>query len=145
MGFSIKAMWNNKCPRCRQGDIFVKPFELKKPLNMPDRCSLCGQRTEPEPGFYFGAMFLSYILSAWFLILPTLFLIFVVGWTVEASMAVTIGLGALTYLKFLRGSRSLWLHLMVKHDPKMEEEVRQKLKEEDARSWKPNLGNHTNS
>jgi len=140
MAFSFKAMWKYKCPRCRQGDIFTKPFNIKKPLSMPERCEFCNQKTEPEPGFYFGAMFISYIASAWFLILPTLFFVFYMGWTVELAMAVTIGIGALSYLRFLRGSRSLWLHMMVKHNPDIESKVNEEIQSEKNKDWKPNLG-----
>ena len=107
---------------------------------MPEKCASCGQKTEPEPGFYFGAMFLSYITSAWFLILPTLFFVFYLGWTVELAMGVTIAIGAFTYLRFLRGSRSLWLHMMIKHDPVVESKVRAEIQEERNKDWKPNLG-----
>jgi uncharacterized protein (DUF983 family) len=113
MGFSLKAMWNYKCPKCHQGDMFKSPLELSNPLNMNDCCETCGQKFEPEPGFYYGAMFLSYILSAWFFLLPTLLLIFYFDWSLNQAMAFTIGLGIITFLRFLRGSRALWLHLMV--------------------------------
>lgn len=117
MGFSFRAMWNYKCPRCREGDLFVKPMDIGKPLDMPKNCAVCGQKTEPEPGFYFGAMFASYIISSWFLLLPTLLLVFYFKWSVTAALAFTIFLAALCYLRLLRGSRSLWIHLMVKYDP----------------------------
>lgn len=139
MGFSIKAMWTNKCPRCRQGNIFTTPLKLSAPLEMPKTCEYCGQRTEPEPGFYFGAMFVSYILSSWFLLLPTLLLVFYFKWTLEAAMAFTVALGMVSYLKFLRGSRSLWFHMMVKHDPIVENKVKTKMEETKGQEWKPNI------
>ncbi len=136
MPFSFKAMWNNKCPRCRQGDLFVSPMRLKNPIDMPEKCAHCGQRLEPEPGFYYGAMFISYIFSGWFLLIPTLILVFYFKWSIEAAMAFAIFLGIITYLKVLRGSRSLWLHLMVKHDPKVQVEVETKLSEKKNTNWK---------
>lgn len=139
MGFSFKAMWNNKCPRCRQGDIFVKPLVLSNPLNMPHSCEHCGQLTEPEPGFYYGAMFISYIASVFFLLIPTLILVFYFKWSVESAMGFTIFLGVITYLKFLRGSRSAWFHMMVKHNPKVEKEVKFKIASSNNKDWKPNL------
>lgn len=139
MGFSFTSMWNNKCPKCRQGSIFTQPFKFTDPLNMPAKCKYCGQKTEPEPGFYYGAMFISYILSSWFLLLPALLLVFYFKWTLEAAMLFTILLGAVTYFKFLRGSRSLWLHLMVKHDPNTEEQVLLKLRENANKEWKPRI------
>jgi uncharacterized protein (DUF983 family) len=117
MGFSFKAMWNYKCPRCRQGDIFVKPLVLTNPLDMPKNCAVCGQATEPEPGFYYGAMFLSYILGSWYILLPTLLLVFYFKWSVEAAMGAAIALGVVSYLRILRGSRSLYFHMMVSYDP----------------------------
>lgn len=139
MGMSYKAMWNNKCPKCRQGKIFVEPFQLSDPLAMPKRCEYCEQLMEPEPGFYYGAMFISYILSSWFLLLPTLLLVFYFKWSAMGAISFSIFLAAVTYMKFLRGSRSFWLHLMVKHDPKVEQEVRTQREERKNKEWKPNL------
>lgn len=113
MGFSFKKMWQYKCPSCGEGDMFKKPLKLSNPIDMYETCTHCGQKFEPEPGFYYGAMFLSYILSGWFFLLPTLFLIFVFKWSVEAAMVFAILLAIVTYVRFARGSRALWLHLMV--------------------------------
>ncbi len=116
-GFSFKAMWNEKCPRCREGYIFEKPFRISDPLAMPKRCPVCGQVTEPEPGFYYGAMFLSYIVSGFMLLIPALLLVFGLKWSVEAAMLFTLVFAGIAYLKVLRGARSLWLHMVVKYDP----------------------------
>ena len=86
---------------------------------MYDRCPACGLKLEPEPGYYFGAMFISYILSGWLFLLPTLFLVFYLDWSVEAAMGLIIVIAIITYLKFLRGSRSLWLHMNVPYDPEI--------------------------
>lgn len=118
MGFSFKSMWNYKCPRCRKGDMFKKPLTLSDPLAMPDQCENCGLPMEPEPGFYYGAMFLSYIFGGWYILLPTLLLVFYFKWSVGAAMAAAIALGVISYLRLLRGARALWLHMMVKYDPK---------------------------
>jgi uncharacterized protein (DUF983 family) len=114
---SLKSIWNEKCPRCRKGDIFEKPFKITDPLAMPKNCAICGQATEPEPGFYFGAMFISYIIGGWLLLIPALVLVFGFHWSVEAAMIFTILFAAVVYLKLMRGARSLWLHLVVKYDP----------------------------
>ena len=114
---NLSAMWQYKCPKCRQSKIFTEPFSFSKPLDMPRECPHCGQRFEPEPGFYFGAMFLSYILSGWILLLPTLLLVFYFKWSVIGAISLTIFLAALIYFRLLRGSRSLWLHFNVKYDP----------------------------
>ncbi|PGH38871.1 MAG: DUF983 domain-containing protein [Candidatus Nephrothrix sp. EaCA] len=47
-----------------QGDIFFKsPRTVKQFFEMNPRCSQCGASFTPEPGFYFGAMYVSYIFS----------------------------------------------------------------------------------
>lgn len=115
MKFSFKAMWNNKCPRCRQGDIYKKPFQMSKPLDMNKKCENCELDFEPEPGFYFGSFILSYGISAWMLLLPALTLVFYFKWSVNEAMAFTIFFAAISYLKVLRGSRALYLHLMARY------------------------------
>lgn len=121
MSFSFKAMWQYKCPRCRQTKIFTEPFDIAKPLDMPKRCGHCNQRTEPELGFYYGAMFISYVISAFLLLAPTLLLVFYFKWNPTGAIFFAIFLAALVYFKLLRGSRSLWLHINVSYDPKAAE------------------------
>ena len=118
MGLSVKHMWLYKCPRCRKGDLFKKPFQISDPLNMPENCNVCGQAYEPEPGFYQGAMYVSYILTAWFYMIPGLILAFVLKWSMTAIMTAIIALAIITFVKFLRLSRSVWIHLAVRHDPR---------------------------
>ncbi len=116
MKFSFKAMWKNKCPRCRKGDLYQKPMEISNPLDMHKRCEACNLDFEPEPGFYFGAFMISYVITAFMLLIPALTLVFYFEWTANQAMAFTIFLAALTYLKVLRGSRALYLHLMMVYD-----------------------------
>lgn len=139
MGFSFKSMWAYKCPRCRTGKIFTEPFRMSNPLDMPKKCQYCGQVTEPEPGFYYGAMFLSYILNSWFILIPTLILVFYFKWSVGGAMALAIAICALTFFRLARGSRSLWLHIMVKHDPMIEAEVIDRIEQQKNKKWKPSL------
>ncbi len=112
----FKSTWRYTCPRCQKGEMFIKPLNLSKPLAMNEVCGHCGQQFEPEPGYYFGAMFISYIVGS-FIVLPiALVLVFVFDYTVEAAILWVILLGALLYLKLLRGARSLWIHLLVKYE-----------------------------
>jgi uncharacterized protein (DUF983 family) len=96
--------------------MFKEPFELKNPLKMHKNCEVCGQKFEPEPGFYFGAMFLSYIISGFGILVPGLILVFYFKWSVEATMALIIFVAILTAIKLMRFSRSLWIHFIVNYD-----------------------------
>lgn len=58
------AMLEQKCPRCHQGPLFcTSAFNLTKFADMPEACPVCGQRYEPEPGFYWGAMYITFAFS----------------------------------------------------------------------------------
>lgn len=84
----ISAIINAKCPKCRRGKIFsgsAYGFNLQK-TNV--NCSHCGMRFEIEPGYFYGAMYVSYV--------------FVVG------EMLTIGL--LTYL-ITGNDKSPWLYI----------------------------------
>ena len=54
-----------KCPKCRKGDLFVKNNQyILKSLNvMRKRCSVCNLKYAIEPGFFFGATYISYALQ----------------------------------------------------------------------------------
>jgi len=106
-----------KCPRCQEGDLFNKPFSFSDPLNMPDNCPVCFQKFEPEPGFYYGSMFISYIFSAFFFLGIIAFCLIVCKLSLNMSMLVLLVVASLTYFFFLRMSRSLWINLLVKYDP----------------------------
>ncbi|MEM8907758.1 MAG: DUF983 domain-containing protein [Bacteroidota bacterium] len=115
LGSSIFGM---KCPRCREGNLFkTTTFSFSQPFEMLDECPVCGQNYMPEPGFYFGAMFISYIIWGWFSILLCLALIFLLGWTVNGAFALLIFLSVLFFVWIFRISRSIWIHINVKYQP----------------------------
>ncbi len=113
----LKSSWRYTCPRCRQGQLFIEPFVLKKPLAMNETCSNCNLDFEPEPGFYFGAMFVSYIITSFLFLAVALFLVFKEGWSADGAMGIVLLIGAIIYLKILRLSRSLYIHMLVKFRP----------------------------
>lgn len=52
-----------RCPRCRDGKLFETPaYGSIKFYKMKPQCEVCEQVFDPEPGFYFGAMYISYAL-----------------------------------------------------------------------------------
>lgn len=61
----LKAVVLMKCPRCCEGELFLSrnPYNFNKMGKMPDECANCGQDFVIEPGFYFGAAMVSYILQ----------------------------------------------------------------------------------
>lgn len=111
----LRRMMGMKCPRCGEGNLFFTPtFSFKQPLDMHERCTNCQQSFFPEPGFYYGAMFVSYVSFGFFSIGLVMILHWVLGLSTELSFAILIGIAAIFYVYLFRISRSIWLGLMVK-------------------------------
>jgi len=124
---SISAISKGKCPRCRQGDMFThNPFVLSKIASMPDKCETCSLRFETEPGFYYGAMYVSYAFSVAILFLNIVTLYFIFNdpaiWVYISSVAVT---STLLYPLVFRYSRIIFLHVFggIKYDSSLMNEV----------------------
>ena len=84
---------------------------------MPVACSNCKQRFEPEPGFYFGAMFVSYALTVAFSI--AMFVAMIVLWHFDALWFIGInGLAILLMFPIIfRLSRAIWFNVFVSYEP----------------------------
>src|ERR1043166_3971115 len=53
-----------KCPRCQSGKMFIYPgYNLNKFTRMFDDCPVCGFHFEIEPGYFWGAMYVSYAIT----------------------------------------------------------------------------------
>jgi uncharacterized protein (DUF983 family) len=110
---ALTAALNGKCPRCRLGDMFISsPLNLIKSLKMNEKCPKCNLKFEVEPGFFFGAMYVSYAFSVAILIITTI-LLYVLANDPEVHVyiiSVTL-LSFFTYPFNFRFSRILFLHL----------------------------------
>lgn len=113
----IQSMFKMKCPRCHEGDLFVKPFNFSEPLKMHEKCEVCGQKTEPEPGYYFGAMFISYIWTGWLCLFTVGTTIILLNWTIGQSFALLISLFVISFFWVMRISRSMWINIDIQYDP----------------------------
>lgn len=115
------ALLAQKCPRCHTGPLFNHgTLHLSKLTDMPDACPVCGLRYEPEPGFYWGAMYISYGLSVGVVVMVGLLLYFLAHdppvWVYVAAVSITML--ALTPLLF-RYARTLMLYLFggIRYNP----------------------------
>lgn len=107
-----------KCPKCQVGDLFhTGSFSFSKPFDMPEHCPKCGQKYFLGPGFYYGAMFVSYILTGWYALffVGILVLVFKMDWQLAFGLMVVSM--ALLFVWFFRISRSIWINFNVKYDP----------------------------
>jgi uncharacterized protein (DUF983 family) len=115
---TVYSVANNKCPRCNKGEVFEKknPYNLRKAFAMYNSCSHCQLLYNKEPGFFYGAMYVSYGLSvAWFVMWFALQYLFLNWETLFFAMFVAITILVLSPLN-LRLSRLIWLNLFNKFD-----------------------------
>jgi len=121
-GTKLYSVLKHKCPRCHEGEMFLKTGE--KNYNIigytPDNCKVCGQVFVLEPGFYYGAMYLSYMLSV-FIALPQ-FIIYYAGFNMSfRTSLVFIVLAQIVLTPFIyKTSRTIWINVFVSYDSSFE-------------------------
>lgn len=104
------------CPQCREGKLFHTPtMSFQRSFDMKSRCDVCGLDFMPEPGFYYGAMYVSYMFVGGFSLVLIAVLHWIFGWSTKASFALLIGIVAVFMIYIFRLSRSFWLGVHVKY------------------------------
>ncbi len=113
----LYSIVNNKCPHCHKGNFFETNnfYNLKLFSNMNDRCPSCNEDFRREPGYYFGATYVSYGLTVGFGIV--LFLLFCVVlnasttaflWTFSTLLIALLPV-------FYRLARLVWINFFVNY------------------------------
>ena len=110
----IQKILNNKCPNCQSGQIYHKNeryFKLGSP-KMNKKCDQCGYTFEKEPGFFFGAMYVSYALGiAQGMITYFIGRLFFED-VFDMRIVILIGLVLIALSSFnMRLSRTIWIYL----------------------------------
>lgn len=105
------ALLKLRCPRCHTGHLFTNPALSASFMQMPAACPVCRQTYEPEPGFYYGAMYISSGFSTGILLAIGFVLNYLAGdpplWVYIATVAAAVL--AVTPLLF-RYSRAVMLY-----------------------------------
>ncbi|MFT2008708.1 DUF983 domain-containing protein [Pontibacter sp. 13R65] len=107
-----------KCPRCCEGNMFPEgTLYTTKFADMHKYCSCCGQAFEPETGYYYGAMYVSFAFNV-AIFLVSFFILH--QFVEEVTMAMMMGVVAITVVGFLpvifRLSRVLWISIFVRYE-----------------------------
>src|SRR5215210_4225464 len=118
------AVLTNRCPRCREGKIFVtdNAYDLKNNLKMHEKCQVCGQPTELEVGFYYGTSYVSYGITVLLSIFTFIVWYILIGVsTSDNRFFFCLGFTSLFLFVLqpllMRLSRSFWISWFVKYDP----------------------------
>lgn len=120
-----KALLNSKCPRCHKGEMFINPATKKwYSVAMHEECPVCQLRYEREPGFFYGAMYVSYGFSAAIMLsLGFVFKVFFEDlelWIYLTTVSLVV---AILWPQMYRYSRTIYLHVFggVRFDPQYED------------------------
>lgn len=113
---STLSIFRQLCPRCRSGRIFRSSLYWGFP-KMNDRCPVCGLHFNREPGYFLGAMYISYALALALIFVFGAILWLTTSWRVDkiAIWAVVFFLPFVPILTFL--SRVVWIYLDQTFDP----------------------------
>lgn len=113
----LYSILNNKCPHCNQGNFFKTnhPYNLKEFWIMNKRCEHCNEDFIKEPGYYFGASYVSYSLTVGlgiglFLLLDFVFQVETLTFLIIFS-SLLIALLPVLY----RVSRLIWINFFVSY------------------------------
>ena len=107
------AMSKGLCPQCRQGKMFKYPvWKISKFAEMNENCPVCGLKFEVEPGFWYGAMFVSYANTILLLVFMGVGMFYLFNDPPTVYYIVTITVMSIVLVPFnFRVSRSVFLHL----------------------------------
>ncbi|OUJ71967.1 DUF983 domain-containing protein [Hymenobacter crusticola] len=118
---STLAMLDQRCPRCHQGPLFThSAFNLAHFTDMPERCPVCGLVYEIEPGFYWGAMYISFAFGTGIMLVVGVLLFYLAGDPATWVYVTCVSIGVLlTCTLSLRYSRTIMLYLFggVRYNP----------------------------
>lgn len=111
---SLRSIFSLRCPACEKGRLFEgEGSPLSFQFKMNKNCPVCNEKLDREPGFYFGAMFISYIISGILsLIFVGILIIFLkIDWVI--SLGILFIVLAALYAYLFKVSRSIWIHFFV--------------------------------
>ncbi len=117
-GTKLYSIFLNKCPRCQQGNFFAinNPYNLKRFDLMNQECPCCGERFVKEPGYYTGAMYVSY--GYYTALIVTSFIAFQVIVELDLSyfLIALVSLIVLLTPPVFRLARLTWINFFITYD-----------------------------
>jgi uncharacterized protein (DUF983 family) len=106
------------CPKCGEGKLFTNPnpYNFKTIADMPGHCPKCNLSFMPEPGFYYGAMFMSYVVTVALSVLNFLWVYAIWGWATWTYLILNTIILILLLPYLFRASRSFYLAVVYRFE-----------------------------
>ncbi|MFF5380835.1 DUF983 domain-containing protein [Pedobacter suwonensis] len=109
----LGAIIDHRCPRCRKGKMYKHSMFHWKYDQMYTNCSCCNLKYEIEPGFFIGAMYVSYVFIVAELVNAGILAFMLFGDKDEwAIIGTTIAPVILLFTFNYRYARTLLLHVL---------------------------------
>ena len=117
-GTKFYSILFNKCPRCQKGNFFAvnNPYALKRFDEMNPQCPCCGERFEREPGYYTGALYVSYAYYTALIVSSFLLFEVLLEWDLNYFLAVLISLIIILTPPVFRLARLTWINFFISYD-----------------------------
>jgi len=120
----VLSILQNKCTRCRRGKIYKysNAYNLRNFMKMNERCPVCGQPLDMEPGFYYGTNLVSYTLAILLSVATFVLWWILIGFSLQDKRFFLwlLANGVLLVLlqpPLMRLSRTIWLAFFVPYSP----------------------------
>lgn len=120
---SALSLFACKCPRCRNGNMFVNknPWKLSSTMKMHKECPECKQPFDIEVGFYYGSSYISYALTIALSVATFVAWWVLIGFSVDDNrIFYWLGFNSLLLLLLqpylMRVSRTGWLAFFVRYN-----------------------------
>ena len=117
-GTKLYSIFGMKCPRCHEGELFKDGIFKGRLLEMHDECPHCKQPYFLEPGFFWGAMYISYGYMVAIMLTVAGICGLILRWD-EIPIYIATGIvGVICFPFVLRLSRSTWINFFVHYQEK---------------------------
>lgn len=111
------------CPRCRRGKLFkdYSSYNFKHTFDMHEECTVCKQKFDMEPGFWYGTGYVSYALAIAFSVATFIAWWVLIGISINDNrvfwwLGINSVLLVLLQPVLIRLSRTIYLYFFVSYD-----------------------------
>lgn len=117
-GSKMYSIVNMTCPQCQEGEFFVSSaYNLKKVGETHVHCPKCNLKYAKEPGFYYGAMYVSYAYGvALFTAIIVLYWLAFRRFDVWNLLMIMGVLSILLAPAFYHSSKIVWANFFISYD-----------------------------
>lgn len=114
-GSKLYSIFTGTCPNCQEESMYThaNPYNLTKLFKMHDHCSQCTTKYKIEPSFFFGAMYISYMLGVAISVAVFIISYVFIGTSLKTSFILIMIAMVFGMPIYIRLSRNIWINLYI--------------------------------